>query len=542
MEKSKNIKDCDICGIKSATSICFKCNNYFCDNCFKILHDLKKNEEHKKENLDIFVPIELKCLKHSQILNNLFCLDEKEICCSMCHFKNLHNGHKLIEISDEETLKKENFSIENEMKDFNEISDKIIGLKNKIENEIIKINIDFDKTMEDLKKSFQKKYEDILKEENDLKEDLQNKVTKIKEQLEIYLSEINNNIKLNERINKGINKVLKEKQSMLQILSYISKINSSKKSMKKLETELIKSIKFNYEEKNGEINYEEIYFNGIVIPKNIEFKNITSTSLNIYWNIDDINLINFDKNQIKYQVEMRKKNENNFKEIYQGKETNFLVKDLSIKTIYEFRICSFYKYIKGEYSQIKEVETSKEESIDSSILLESGRAQEFSEEIYKWCECKKFELLFRGTRDGMTANEFHRKCDNQGPTITLIKNNKDHIFGGYASISWTSGNENKNAPKSFLFTLTNIYNTKPTKFQSKNNGKEVYHEKNYGPIFGENGNDFYIQSDFTVNNSACSSFPISFEDVLGKGKAIFSSDEKTGSFTIKEIEVFKLLE
>ena len=542
MDKPKNIKYCDFCHLKSATCLCFECNNYFCDNCFKVIHDLNKSENHKKENLDIFVPIELKCSKHSKILNNLFCLDEKEICCSMCHFKNLHNGHKLIEISNEEALKKENFSIENEMKDFNEISDKIIELKEKIENEIIKINNNFDKTMEDLKKSFQKKYEDILKEENDLKEDLQNKVTKIKEQLEIYLSEINNNIKLNERINKGINKVLKEKKSMLQVLSYISKINSSKKSMKKLETELIKSIKFNYEEKNGKINYEEIYFNGIVIPKNIEFKNIFSTGLNIYWNIGDINLINFDKNQIIYQIEIRKKNENNFKEIYQGKETKFLVEDLSIKTIYEFRICSFYNDVKGEYSQIKEVETSEVEPIDSSILLETGKAQEFLGELYKWCECKKFELLFRGTRDEMTAKNFHNKCDNQGPTITLIKNDKDHIFGGYASISWTKDEGNKNAPKSFLFTLTNIYNTMPTKFQSKNKGNEVFHHDNYGPIFGEDGMDFCIYKDFSKKNEPTANFPRSFEDMLGKGGAIFTSNENSKNFTIKEIEIFKLLE
>ena len=311
--------------------------------------------------------------------------------------------------------------------------------------------------------------------------------------------------------------------------------------MKKLETELIKSIKFNYEETKGEINYKEIYFNGIVIPKNIEFKNITSTNLNICWNIDDINLINFDKNQIKYQVEMRKKNDKNYKEIYLGKETNFLIKDLTPKTIYEFRICSLYNDLKGEYSKINEVETKK--IIDSSILLESGRGQEFSEEIYKWCEYNKFELLFKGSQAGMTANDFHRKCDNQGPTLTLIKNDKGHIFGGYASISWMSDeeNKNKNAPKSFLFTLTNIYNTKPTLFQSLNNGNEVYHDKNYGPIFGEEGTDFYILSNFTDINSAGSSFPNSFQDLLGKGKTIFTSDENANNFSVKEIEIFKLL-
>ena len=136
MEKKKNFIDCEFCETKTATCLCFKCNNYFCDNCYDIIHNLKKDEQHKKELLDIFIPIELKCQKHPPNLNNLFCLDEKEICCPICHFRNLHSGHKLFEISDEESLKKENFNVENEMNNFNEISNKMSVLKDTIEKEI----------------------------------------------------------------------------------------------------------------------------------------------------------------------------------------------------------------------------------------------------------------------------------------------------------------------------------------------------------------------------------------------------------------------
>ena len=534
MEIEKQFKDCDFCNTKNATCLCFKCYNYFCDNCFKIIHDLKKDKEHKKENLDIFVPIELKCQKHFPNLNNLFCLDEKEICCAMCHFKNLHFGHNLVEISNKEDLKTENLSIENEMNNFNDITKKMQDLKNKIENEIENINNMFDKSMIDLKNSYQKKYDILLKEENDLKENLQYNVTKIKEKLEINLSEINNNIKINERINKGFNKALKENQSMLQILSYISKINISKKNMKKLETLLMKSIKFNYEEKNSKINYEEIYFNGITQPKNIEVKTINSTGLNIKWSIDDINLINIDKAQIKFKVEFRKKDDNIFREIYQGKETNCIINNLSHDYFYDIRICSFYKELIGEWIQIR-YEKPKPK-LDSLIIKDN----EFFEQICKWCNCQKFELLFRGTRDGMTSTEFHKKCDNKGPTLSIIKNEKGHIFGGYASISWTCEGYNKNAPQSFLFTLTNIYNTKPTKFPSKNEGNEVYHGKEYGPIFGKNAEDFCIYQDFIKQPAYCD-FPKSFKDILGKGKAIITSDENSFGFNIKEIEVYQLL-
>ena len=69
--------------------------------------------------------------------------------------------------------------------------------------------------------------------------------------------------------------------------------------------------------------------------------------------------------------------------------------------------------------------------------------------------------------------------------FTLIKNEKGNIFGGYASIPWTSPSKGiyYSAPESFIFTLSNIYNIEPTKFPSENDQKEVYHYSGYGPCF-----------------------------------------------------------
>ncbi len=47
-------------------------------------------------------------------------------------------------------------------------------------------------------------------------------------------------------------------------------------------------------------------------------------------------------------------------------------------------------------------------------------------------------LLYRGSRDGFEANDFHKKCDNQGKTICLIKASNGKVFGGYADMSWKS--------------------------------------------------------------------------------------------------------
>ena len=40
-----------------------------------------------------------------------------------------------------------------------------------------------------------------------------------------------------------------------------------------------------------------------------------------------------------------------------------------------------------------------------------------------------FSLLWRGSRDGFEAKTFHRLCDWQGETLTVIKNTEGFIFG-----------------------------------------------------------------------------------------------------------------
>ena len=154
------------------------------------------------------------------------------------------------------------------------------------------------------------------------------------------------------------------------------------------------------------------------------------------------------------------------------------------------------------------------------------------------------KLLYRGSRDGSTSNIFHEKCDHQGPTITLYKNDKGYIFGGYTSLSWTSKTTGcYSAPDSFLFTLTNLYGIEPTKFpNSLRNNQSVYHNINYGPCF-DNYDDINITNDFK-NNNLYSRFPTAYEDTLGKGKSIFTGEFNNNTtdnnLKINEIEVFKL--
>ena len=54
----------------------------------------------------------------------------------------------------------------------------------------------------------------------------------------------------------------------------------------------------------------------------------------------------------------------------------------------------------------------------------------------------KWRLLFRASRDGFAAATFHSKCDNKGPTVTIVKSGSN-IFGGFTELSWNGKFMNK---------------------------------------------------------------------------------------------------
>ena len=470
----------------------------------------------------------------------IFSFVDTELCCSFCYFINLHKNHKLIPINDEESLKKENIIIEDSFNEFNEYFEKINRLKEKTEKEMLKLDHLYDNTLKNLENSFEEKHLDLNKKENEIKDKLQIEVTKVKEKLEQYLSKFNYLINSCEKINKGLKSLEKQDKQMIQVLSYVSKINKNKREMKDLLQKKIINLKMEYIKEENNIKYTQYYFNGLQYKlKDIEIYDIMFDKFKVRWQIDnpkDLN-IKIDKDII-FRVEIRKENSNDiFKIAYEGNDKNCLVKNLESETTYEVQICIIYNDVQNDYSKIYKAKTKE---VDSLILKESKRANEFLKKIYEFIGNKSLELIYRGTRDGMNSFSFHNKCDNKGPTISLYKNNKGHIFGAYAAISWTNSGEWKTAPLSYLFTLTNMHNSEPMKFEHtpKESIYSVYHHNEFGPSFGS-GRDISIASDFALGESYAN-FPYTYIDNLGKGASTFSSELKSNRFKLKEIEVFKL--
>ncbi len=93
-------------------------------------------------------------------------------------------------------------------------------------------------------------------------------------------------------------------------------------------------------------------------------------------------------------------------------------------------------------------------------------------------------LLYRGSRDGWEAVDFHSRCDDKGPTIILLQILNGDCIGGFTNVSWSYYNytdkRNHLDNSAFLFNLT-----RKRQFYNKlQNYRPIKNHRNFGPIFG----------------------------------------------------------
>ena len=165
------------------------------------------------------------------------------------------------------------------------------------------------------------------------------------------------------------------------------------------------------------------------------------------------------------------------------------------------------------------------------------------------------ELIYQGSRDGFRANDFHRVCDDKGPTATLIKSEEGHVFGGYTSVSWTSPNSVilQKDDNAFLFLihghewiLNQVHLTKkilPMYFYRSEilGDSPVIHNRDCGPCFGKG--DLVISDKCNENDQSQSNFPNSFSNTFGfglkeNGKYLLAGKDK---FKVMEISVYRAI-
>ncbi|CAF0825844.1 unnamed protein product [Didymodactylos carnosus] len=148
---------------------------------------------------------------------------------------------------------------------------------------------------------------------------------------------------------------------------------------------------------------------------------------------------------------------------------------------------------------------------------------------------QKWQLIYKATRDDFSSASFHRLCDSQCPTITVIQATNGSLFGGYANVPWSSTDQYVKDSSAFLFTLTNPHHISPTKYYNYQFPQfAVRHHIEFGPTFG-GGSDIKIESDSNKNDNSYINFPHSYTDTTRKGRVTFTGSK---NFTTNDIEVY----
>jgi hypothetical protein len=228
-----------------------------------------------------------------------------------------------------------------------------------------------------------------------------------------------------------------------------------------------------------------------------------------------------------------------------GPDYRDLLRHIQIGFLSEDGLCLLEEHLPPESLWQFAAETIAHSQMDSRIILGTFP------EIFAEFRGKHFEILWRGSRDGFSAKEFHRRCDWHANTLTVILDTNGNIFGGFTPVEWESrawngkyGIESNlwkadDSLLSFVFTLKNPHNVPARRFALKAEKKNeaIYCDSKWGPCFRE----IAVFDNCDVNTDSYSYFDgsndIPTNEIGVDGHTIF-----TGSlnFKVKELEVFEI--
>ena len=167
----------------------------------------------------------------------------------------------------------------------------------------------------------------------------------------------------------------------------------------------------------------------------------------------------------------------------------------------ELQVKSLTSIVTKLRNQLKKNEKDKNESAINSFQGTSLLNNEEKKLISEWIDPKKiikFYLLFSTIKDGDSSSTFHKYCDGESPTVTIVRDTLGRRFGGYSTKSWsqpTCGASYSRAPCSFIFNLS--YKIKYDLIDQLNISA-IYRDNSFGPTFG-GGYDLYIADGCTSN-------------------------------------------
>ena len=289
-----------------------------------------------------------------------------------------------------------------------------------------------------------------------------------------YLEEISNTLKESiDNLIKTNEKIAKDREDIhLKIEKTFSKIRSK---VNNREEEILAEV-------NG--LFDKMYIDEKNLKKWDELPNSIKSSLEKGKKIEsnDDKLVIFIDECINI--------ENNLKEI---NKINQIIKKNIDKGYKEVQFNFDEEQIDSLLGYIKIFGNISVNNFDSSILHTNIKKQET---IINWIREKtnknfiRFEKIFIMNKNGSSSKDFHKYCDNNGPTLTLIKTINNKIFGGFTPLNWDISGVDKidENNQTFIFSLSSM-----KKYDMINKDKSaICCNREYGPSFG--ASDFCILS------------------------------------------------
>eukprot|EP01022_Parablepharisma_sp_SALTPOND_P028300 TRINITY_DN706_c0_g1_i1.p1 TRINITY_DN706_c0_g1~~TRINITY_DN706_c0_g1_i1.p1 ORF type:complete len:482 (-),score=43.01 TRINITY_DN706_c0_g1_i1:9971-11296(-) len=143
----------------------------------------------------------------------------------------------------------------------------------------------------------------------------------------------------------------------------------------------------------------------------------------------------------------------------------------------------------------------------------------------------ELELIYKGTKDGFGAADFHAKCDGKAPTLVLISA-AGKTFGGYTTQPWAGPSPGvfKEDANAFTFSLS-----KKVKcgIQAEKRQMAVRHSADTGPAFGA------MEISISDNNTESHATGGSTYILPGEhDPKMFYADNE--SFRVNEVEVYRI--
>ena len=175
-------------------------------------------------------------------------------------------------------------------------------------------------------------------------------------------------------------------------------------------------------------------------------------------------------------IELKEENKNMKNEINELKEENKKLNDKLDSVINKLQLT------KENNNNVNENDIF----MKSSILKDN--INEINKIIY-WIKRKinkniiGFNLIFNLNKNGEKGTDFHKYCDNKGPTLILIKTKTNNIFGGFTPLNWKGDNDIRpkdNSNQTFIFSLdrNKIFDIIDI------NLRAIRCRENEGPVFG----------------------------------------------------------